>query len=316
MKKILLFTAALFLLSTIFLTGCKKDGLLVKSKSTDSTVTTLATGSYYYVTTDNKGELYALASGGTTIYKYDGNSGKTAFYTLPETASGDSTAFNKMECLTSDSLGNIYTVNVNGEGVANVLKITQSGSASTVFSNVNSDKVLQVQYIGINNGAFYFSTYMGIYKIVPGGSPQLLVNSFSPDFAVDKNGNVIYATYIQLANTANISLNQITPQGGQSVIAANIYSTGNTSTFGTDIVTDKFGNTYVYITTSSFTLLKVNAAAKVSTVMTGTIGDVDGTFKTAEIGGIYNMIADPTGNIYFSQGNNDLSESYVRKITF
>jgi hypothetical protein len=315
LKKVLLF-AGLLMLSSFFLTSCKKDGLLVKSKSTDSTVTTLATGSYYYVTTDNSGELYALGNGGNTIYKYDGNGGKTAFYTLPATASGDSTAFNKMQCLTSDSLGNIYTVNVNGEGAANVLKITQSGSASTVFSNVNPDKVLQVQYIGTNNGAFYFSTYAGIYKVAPGAGPQLLANSFSPDFALDKNGNVIYATYIQLANTAKISLNQITPQGGQSILAANIYSTGNTSVFGTNIVTDKLGNTYVYITTSSFTLLKINTAATVSTVMTGTIGNVDGTFKTAEIGGIYNMAADPSGNIYFTQGNGNLSDSYVRKITF
>jgi len=316
MKNTLLFIAALFVLPTILLPGCKKDGLLVKSKSTDSTVTTLATGSYYYVTTDNNGELYALAYGGNTIYKYDGNSGKTAFYTLPATVSGDSTAFNKMQCLTSDSLGNIYTINVNGEGTANVLKITQSGSASTTFSNINPDKVLQVQYIGTNNGGFYFSTYAGIYKIAPGTGPQLLVNSFSPDFAVDKNGNVIYATYIQYDNTAKISLNQVTPQGGQSVIAANIYSTGNTSVFGTNIVTDKLGNTYVYITTSSFTLLKINTAAIVSTVMTGTIGNVDGTFKTAEIGGVYNMVTDPSGNIYFSQGNDNLSESYIRKITF
>jgi hypothetical protein len=316
MKNTLLFIAALFVLPTILLPGCKKDGLLVKSKSTDSTVTTLATGSYYYITTDNSGDLYALAYGGNTIYKYDGNSGKTAFYTLPQVTSNDTLAYNKIECLTSDSLGNIYTVNVNGAGTANVLKITQSGVASTEFTDINPDKKLQVQYTGIYNGTFYFSNAAGIYKVVSGGNSQFLISNFSADFAIDKNGNVIYATYTQSNNTGEISLNQISPQGVQSVIAANLYNTGTNSTFGTDIVTDKFGNIYTYITTSSFVLLKVNSAAKISTVMTGKIGNVDGPFGTAEIGGAFNMVADPTGNIYFTQGNNDLSEYYLRKITF
>jgi hypothetical protein len=316
LKKVLLF-AALLGLSSFFLTGCKKDGLVTKSKSTDSTVTTLATGSsYYYVTPDNSGNLYALGYGGTTIYKYNGNSGKTAFYTLPVTTSGDSTVVNKLECLTSDSLGNIYTVSVNNAGVANVLKITQSGSASTIFSSINANNGHQIQSIASNNGNFYFSDNTGIYKIAPGSSPELLVQSTSADFAVDKNGNVLYFTYAQSNNNGEISLNQITPQGGQSVLVPNLYNTGNSGGFGTDIVTDKFGNIYAYITTNPFALLKINTALKITTVMTGTLGNVDGPFGVAEIGGTSDMVADPTGNIYFSQINNDGSESYLRKITF
>jgi len=316
LKKILSF-AGLLMLSSSFLTGCKKDGLLVKSKSTDSTVTTLATGSaYYYITPDNNGNLYALGYGGTTIYKYNGNSGKTAFYTLPEIASGDSTVVNKLECLTSDSLGNIYTVSVNNSGVANVLKITQAGSASTIFSNIDANNGHQIQYIVSNNGNFYFSDSNGIFKIAPEGSPEFLVSSISADFAVDKNGNVLYVTYTSLNNIGEVNLNQVSAQGVKSALVPDLYNTGTNAGFGTDIVTDKFGNIYAYVTTNPFVLLKINTAAKVSTVMIGTIGNVDGTFKTAEIGGAYNMVADPTGNIYFSQGNNDFSESYLRKITF
>ncbi|WP_158991872.1 hypothetical protein [Mucilaginibacter sp. L196] len=317
MKKILLFAVALLVLSTFFLTGCKKDGLSIKPKSTDSTVTTLATGSsYYYVTTDNSGNLYALGLGGTTIYKYDIHNGKTPFYTLPQGTGNDTTVINRMECLTSDSLGNIYTLSVNNAGTANVLKITTSGSASTIFSDINPDKELPVQYIGTYNETFYFSTQAGIYKIASGGSPQFLISNVSANFAIDKNGNVIYATYAQPNNAGESSLSQISPQGVQSVIVANLYNTGNTGNYVTTIVIDKFGDIYAYITTSSFVLLKVNAAAKISTVMTGALGNVDGLFGAAEIGGAFNMVADPTGNIYFTQTNNDGSESYLRKITF
>ena len=312
MKKILIIPAAiLMLLST--LAGCKKDGAL-KPVTADSTVTTLATGAFSFVTTDNTGELYALGYGGSTIFKYDGHNGKIAFYTSPQVSSGDTTAVNKLECLTSDSLGNVYTVSVNDAGVADILKITSSGAASTILSNVNSNNTYPIQCLATYNGTFYFSNPDGIYKIVAGCAPQFLVSIINSSFAIDRNGNVIYTAYSQANNNGQISLDEITPQGAQSVVVANLYTAINSGITAT-VATDKLGNVCTYVTADSFALLKTNSNAKTTTLLSGVIGNVDGTFKTAKIAGVIDMVADPSGNIYFSQGSG-LSANSVRKITF
>ena len=299
------------LLSTLI--GCKKDGAL-KPIASDSTVTTLATGAYSFVTTDNTGELYALGYNGTTIFKYDGHNGKIAFYTSPQVSSGDTTSANKLECLTSDSLGNVYTVSVNSAGVADILKITSSGAASTILSNVNSNNAYPIQCLATYNGTFYFSNPDGIYKIVAGGAPQFLVSIINSSFAIDRNGNVIYTAYSQANNNGQISLDEITPQGAQSVVVANLYTAINSGITAT-VATDKLGNVCTYVTADSFALLKTNSNAKTTTLLSGVIGNVDGTFKTAKIAGVIDMVADPSGNIYFSQGSG-LSANSVRKITF
>ena len=312
MKKILIIPAAVsMLLST--LVGCKKDGNL-KPITSDSTVTTLATGAYSFVTTDNTGELYALGYGGTTIFKYDGHSGKTAFYTSPQVSSGDTTSVNKLECLTSDSLGNVYTISVNSSGVANILKITSSGAVSTVLSNINSNNAYPIQCLATYNGTFYFSNPDGIYKIAAGGAPQFLVSIINSSFAVDRNGNVIYTAYSQANNNGQINLDEITPQGAQNVMVANLYTAINSGITAT-IATDKSGNIYTYVTADYFALLKTNSAGKTTTLLSGEIGNIDGTFKTAEIAGIIDMVTDPSGNIYFTQGSG-LSANTIRKITF
>jgi len=315
MKQLLLFGIVLLMLSLFFFTGCKKDGF-VAPKIKDSTVTTLASGSYYYLTTDNNGNLYTLGYNADTVYKFDATNGKTRFYALPITTDHDTVVVNKLRCLASDSSGNIYTVSVNNAGTANVIEIPQSGSASTIFSNIDTKRGFQITNIASSKGNFYFSDNTGIYEIAPGGTPVLLATSFSSDFAVDANGNVIYTTYTYVNNVGEINLNQVTPQGVKSVLVANLYNTGTSSAFDADVATDRFGNIYAGITNNSFSLLKVSAAKKVTTVMTSVFGNVDGPLHTAEIGAAFNMVADPTGNIYFSQFTTSNSVFSLRKITF
>jgi len=317
MKQLLLFIAALLMLPALLLTGCKKDAAVKIPSGNDSTVTTLATGAYYYVTPDNNGNFYALGYNGTVIYKYNAQSGKTAFYTLPQIMDHDTVVVTKLACLTTDSLGNVYTVSFNNAGLTNVLEITPSGSASTIFTNIDVNYGNQIQYIATYNGTFYFSDNTGIYKIAPAGSPQFLVNSSSgSDFAIDRNGNLIYSIYAYANNSGEYSLGQINPQGVKSVLVSSLYNTGTSTAFGIDIITDKFGDIYTYITNNNFTLLKINSAGKISTISSGAIGDVDGPLATAEIGGAFNMVADQSGNLYFSQGNGNLTVFDVRKITF
>ena len=315
MKQLLLFGIVLLMLSLFFFTGCKKDGF-VAPKIKDSTVTTLASGSYYYLTTDNNGDLYTLGYNADTVYKFDATSGKTRFYALPITTDHDTVVVNKLRCLASDSSGNIYTVSVNNAGTANVIEIPQSGSASTIFSNISAKNGFQITNIASSKGNFYFSDNIGIYEIVPGGTPVLLATSFSSDFAVDASGNVIYTTYTYANNVGEINLNQVTPQGVKSVLIANLYNTGNSSAFGADITADRYGNIYAGITNNSFILLKVSAAKKVNTIMTSVFGNVDGSLHSAEIGAAFNLVADPTGNIYFSQYTANNSVFSLRKITF
>ncbi|SDT63712.1 hypothetical protein SAMN05216490_4493 [Mucilaginibacter mallensis] len=315
MKQLLLFAVVLLMLSLFFFTGCKKDGFVAPKKQ-DSTVTTLTSGKYYYLTTDNNGDLYTLGYGADTIYKFDAVSGKTRFYSLPVTTDHDTVVVNKLECLTSDSSGNIYAVSVNNAGYANVLKIPQSGSASTIFNNIDAKYGSRITNIASSKGNFYFSDGTGIYEITPGGSPVLLATSFSSDFAVDADGNVIYNTYTYANNIGEINLNQVSPQGVKSVLVAGLYNTGTSSAFSDDIATDKFGNIYAGILNNSFTLLKVSSTKKVTTIMTSAFGNVDGPLRTATIGATFSMVADPSGNIYFSQGNASLSVFSLRKITF
>ena len=317
MKQLLLFAIVLLMLSLFFFTGCKKDGF-VAPKIKDSTVTTIATGSYYYLATDNTGDVYTLGLGADTIYKFDAVSGKSRFYALPITTDHDTVVVSKLECLTSDSSGNIYTVNVNNAGYANVLKISQSGSVSTIFSNINAKRGFRITNIASSKGNFYFSDGTGIYEIAPGDTPVLLATSFSSDFAVDADGNVIYNTYTYANNVGELNLNQVSPQGVISVIVAGLYNTGNSSVFDDDIATDKFGNIYAGILNNSFTLLKVSAAKKVTTIMTSAYGNIDGPLRTAKIGAAFNLVADPSGNIYFSQNNSSSGNPVfsLRKITF
>ncbi len=315
MKQVLLFAVVLLMLSLFFFTGCKKDGF-VAPKIKDSTVTTLATGSYYYLTTDNNGDVYTLGYGADTIYKFDAVSGKTRFYSLPVTTDHDTVVINKLECLTRDSSDNIYAVSVNNAGVANVLKIPQSGSPSTIFSNIDGTKGLRITNIASSKGNFYFSDGTGIYEIAPGGTAVLLATSFSSDFTVDADGNVIYTTYTYANNAGKINLNQVSPQGVKSVLVTGLYNAGNSSAFSADIATDKFGNIYAAVMDNSFMLLKVSPTKKVTTIMSSAFGNVDGPLRTAKIGAAFNLAADPTGNIYFSQFTANNSVFSLRKITF
>jgi len=315
MKQLLLFGVVLLMLSLFFFTGCKKDGF-VAPKIKDSTVTTLASGSYYYLTTDNNGNLYTLGYNADTVYKFDATSGKTRFYALPVTTDHDTIVVNKLQCLASDSSGNIYTLSVNNAGNANVIEIPQSGSASVILSNIDAKKGSRITNIASSKGNFYFSDGTGIYVIAPGGTPILLATSFSSDFAVDANGNVIYTTYTYANNVGEINLNQVTPQGVKSVLISGLYNTGTSSVFGADIATDRFGNIYAGVVNNSFTLLKISATKKVTTIITSAFGNVDGSLHTATIGATFNMVADPTGNIYFSQSLVNESVFSLRKITF
>src|ERR1700761_2732987 len=110
MKRTLLYLPALVMLSLLFWSSCKKD---LVTHGSASAVSTISTGGYAFdfITVDKSGNIYGLHHNiaGDTIYRITAGGAKTLFYTPAATTVNDTLQHHPMDCLTTDSTGNIYT---------------------------------------------------------------------------------------------------------------------------------------------------------------------------------------------------------------
>jgi hypothetical protein len=310
MKKKTIYMLAFLLISAMFLGSCKKDfSLKSRISSLDSlgTVSTFATGSFDYITTDKNGNVYALHKNyaADTIYKFNASGTKTLFYTPPVVMDDDTAVINTLANLTTDSAGNIYAINYNGLFVPSVIKITPAGAASTIFSNITYGNGFQIQKIAIDaSGNFYFNNNAGIvYKITPGGAISIILNT-AYIFTVDKNMNIIYSE-----NWDDVE--KITPQGVKSTLAG----PGKILYAVTDITTDRHGNIFIGESIGNQAAIqKINTTDTLSKIISSTLGHVDGPIATAKIAAPFSLTIDALGNIYFSEINGTPAD--IRKITF
>lgn len=328
MKQKIGYTIAALLAVTILLGGCKKDGFK-KLSANDSTLTvsTLTTGLYDYIAADNSGNVYALHLnyGADTIYKFDASGNKTLFYTAPTTTDHDTVVKHTMACLSTDSLGNIYTINYSGGTyVPNVMKITSAGSASTVYSNITPYGGLQIQKIAVDgNGYFYFSDGHGIHTIFTNGNSELVVTGVST-FAVDKKGDIFYPT---TNSSGQMSITETFTGGGASVIIAGPGSTQTSVTFNnvSSLATDKYGDVFTGEVSgtniATIHLLKYTAYnpqktgwQSVNTIISSPFGHVDGPVATAKIGVPFSMTTDNNQSLYFSEVTGTPAD--IRNISF
>jgi hypothetical protein len=164
MKNRSLCTFAFLLLAALSLGSCKKSLLSKTSPSnslktdTSAVVSTTYGGFYSYVAADKTGDIYATTAsiGNDTIYKFTALT-KSAFYVSPITLSNDTATHHTFGCLTTDTLGNVYVIDYNNGSGTDVIKITASGAASTLFSNIapaGINKLLKVA-VDASGNLFY-----------------------------------------------------------------------------------------------------------------------------------------------------------------
>jgi hypothetical protein len=215
--------------------------------------------------------------------------------------------------LTTDSLGNVYTVNTNSLNYKqSVLKISPVGNATEFISNFSQYVSPRNRYIGKividKNQNFYFMDIDGIHKISAAGVATVIATNNDDRFAVDNNGNVIYSITDGSAHTTKVA--KVTSAGIQSTVA-------NTDYVG-DITTDSHNNIYIGTFTLSAvnTIYKISAAGKSTTLITSAVGHTDGPLLSAKIGSPIYLSIDAAGSLYFYEVPVG-SESYcIRKITF
>jgi lipoprotein signal peptidase len=297
MKKGTFYTLALLLLAAFSLDSCKKDLTLKTLPATHGTVSTVATGLYDDIATDNSGNIYALRTGTVdTIYKIDSLGNKSLFYTPAVTMDHDTAVIHTMSCLTIDSVGNLYTISFNGNKPKDVLKISAAGSATTLYSAISPGGGISIEQIAVNQGNFYFSSGTGIYKIAPGGSPSLLLTPKSGVFAVDRNGVLYYPVIDGI--TGMTTLGQLSASGTQTTISAITLDDVGSMT------TDAAGNIYTSELSADgkAEIHAINAAKTTkTTIISSTFGHVDGPIATAKIGVAFSLITNSAGSLYFSE---------------
>ncbi len=220
--------------------------------------------------------------------------------------------------LTTDSLGNVYTVNTNSLNYKqSVVKISPGGNATDFISNFSqyvSPRNRSIGKIVIDkNQNFYFMDIDGIHKISAIGVVSVIATNNDDRFAVDNDESVIYSITDGAAHTAKIV--KITRAGVQSVVA----NTENINFWSvTDIVTDTRNN--IYIGTLSLsdinTIYKINASGKLITLVAGANGHTDGSLASAKIGGPFYISIDATGSLYFFEVPSGGGMLCIRKITF
>lgn len=325
MKQKILFVCAALLAPSFFFMSCNKDLPVFKKGSTDSSktvtlinaakVSTIVSDYFQGVVTDKSGNIYALKNTGTsTIYKVSASGQETAFYTPPAPTAQD-TSTNTLNCLATDSLGNVYTVSTNNfTQLQSVLKIGPDGSVITFIANLTQYVSNVNHYLSKimvdKDGNLYFAGYDGIHEVKPDATSALLVPGVGVNgFAIDKSGNVIYP--VTNGTTHTTTIEKMTPQGTQSNIGlptTNFYNV-------TDIAADAFGD--IYISTLAETLNSIyviNTAGEQFTLISTPYGHADGPLATAKIYGPFYLSTDASGSLYFFDTSGPWN--YIRKITF
>jgi hypothetical protein len=327
MKKETFYTLALTILFVLILfvftvSGCKKE--LTAKKTTlsanDSTamVTTVTGGYYNFVAAGTGGNIYLLRGYTDTIYKVDATGSKTTFYVPPAPTQAD-TANYMLNCLTTDSAGNVYTLSFSAL-TAKIIKINTSGVASTYIDNLDSyNNAGAYAEIKIDNtGNIYFSNYGGVFKITSAGVVSQ-ITALQVVITLDNAGNIIVPY--------NNAIRKLSATGTLSIIAGtglygDVDGPAATAAFTNiqSITCDNKGNTYVAESSNDGTINQIrviSGTGTVSTLLSNPNGHLDGNVSTAKIVTPACLAADAAANLYITEGTfvpgtvND-----VRKITF
>jgi hypothetical protein len=305
MKKLTLYVLCM-LLAGITLNSCKKDVSSIKTAT--ATVSTITTGYYTYITVDKSDNIYGLqiADPTDTIYKITQTGEKSVFFITPTTTNADTIEHHPMQCLTTDSTGNVYTVIFNtAQGTADVLKISPTGVATVAYSSINMTLFqanAKIAFDGLGN--FYYANSNTLYKISPAGSSSTILSSGFSSFTPDVYGNIYYA------NMGN-SLQKISISGTTGSVASGKIL-GNVYDLGADIYGDVFISSVAGNDNPAIQILKKNDSVK--TVISCPSGHLNGPVTTARISVALSQVTDAMGNLYFTQS--DGFPFYIQKITF
>jgi hypothetical protein len=327
MKQILLFAIVVLMLSTFFLTGCNKDLITTKKPTISDSVktaslihsakiSTIVSDYFSATTTDKSGNIYGLKNANTsTIYSISASGQESVFY-APQPVGSD-TSHISLSCLTTDSLGNLYTVSLNSfTHLQRILKISPAGVASTFLNNfsqyISSRNSFVYEIIIDKDANLYFGDIDGIHKLTPAGTLTLIKQVYQSHFAVDKNGDVVFPLK---DSNGKIEIVKVSPQGVQSVVITPAQV--NFSQVG-EVAADKWGNIFVSDLTNNTqnTIYVVNADNALFTVITSANGSTDGALATAKIYEPFNMSTDAAGNLYFFEVSDYGGGSDIRKIVF
>jgi hypothetical protein len=310
MKKLTLYTLGM-LLAVVLLNGCKKDVPSIRTTGADSTtakVSTIGTGYYSYITVDKSGNIYGLriANPSDTIYKITQTGVKSLFYVTPTTTNADTIEHHPLQCLTTDSAGNVYTVSFNlAQGTADVIKIAPAATATVAYSNINMTLFQANAKIAFDGtGNFYYSNLNTLYKISVNGSSTIILSSGFTTYTPDVYGNIYYANLQK-------SVQEISTSGSTSGVAAGKIL-GNVYDLGADVYGDVFISSVASNGNPAIQMLKKNDSIK--TVIFNPSGYLDGPVATARISLAMGQVTDATGNLYFIDEGG--SQWYIRKITF
>jgi hypothetical protein len=309
MKKLTLYVLCM-LLAGITLNSCKKTVLPIKTATATPTVSTIAYGSFSYITVDKSGNIYALLlkSPADTIYKFTPTGIKSMFFIPPVTMDDDTVVTHVMNCLTTDSLGNIYTI--VGNGISNqqdVFKIAPDGTSAVAYNiNINGDYYEHTRIALDVSGDFYYDANGLLYKIAPGGTVALVVTHPTVGvFTPDAYGNIYYQDNQQ-------ELQKMAPAGTVTTVVS-------ASTIGGaiyDLGADVFGNVYLsYLSQSNAPIIgRLTQSDSLKTVISSAPGHVDGPVTTARITLATSEVTDAKGNLYFI--DQSVTMPSIRKITF
>jgi len=238
-----------------------------------------------------------------------------------------------------DSAGNIYVGDtkldvirkVTAGGVVTTLAGGHLGSADGTGTNAQFFGPVAVEVDSASNVYVADSQNYTIRKITPDGVVTTLAglagyrgtadgtNSdarfWDPSgVAVDKAG-ILY-----VADSANRTIRQVTPDGVVSTLAGRAEhsgsadGTGTNALFGrpTGVAVDNVGNVYV-ADRDNHTIRKVTAGGVVTTLagLAGSYGSVDGTGSAARFHFPSDVAVDSAGNVYVADNNNET----IRRVT-
>jgi len=227
-----------------------------------------------HLTTDPQGNVYATANppntiNGGIIYKITPAGAMTQF-------ASSGSGLNGAGFITADAQGNIYTIGVNYM----IQKITPAGVVTVLWSGADG-------YVDGPLASARFSTPEGL--------------------ATDAQGD------LYVADAGNQRIRKITPAGVVSTIAGS-GTIGDTDGQGTaasfyspfSITCDANGNIYVGDSINPV-VRKITPAGLVSTYAgSGSFGLINGLAAKASFQTFTSLAADPSGNIYVSDTNNDV----------
>lgn len=196
-------------------------GKTIMKLTSGGTLSTIASGlaSPIGITYDAAdGNLYVLDQGSngynTNLYRM------TTSGALTLVAGGYYTASNGSEMVTTDSAGNIYVANGNGQ----IYKIT-TGGVNSLFATISGCTSYSIRAIAFDTSGNLYATDAvnnRILKISPSGSVSTLTSSVTApqDIAIDSSGNVYTTSLVARANYSTVY--KTTPSGASNAFASSM----------------------------------------------------------------------------------------------